>query len=120
MESTITKKSTGLKSNAKVSDLKYAVISSIRDWLYKVCENSKITREWNAIIEKQLAENICPLEAESWEYNSKWGYRLTIFTDRFTADFKEMIISSCKKDWIEIMDLESEQIIAGTEYSIEL
>ena len=118
MKSSITKKSTGLTSNAKVSDLKAAVISSINEWLFKVCENAKITKEWDKIIEKQLAENICPLEAESWEYKSKWGYRLTIFTDRFTSDFKEMIIASYKKDWSEIIDLDNEQIIAGTEYSI--
>ena len=69
------------------------------------------------MVEKQLYENICPLEAETWDYKQKWGYRITIFTERFTQDLKDAIIKNLKNNCKEIIDLETEQIIAGTEYS---
>ena len=114
---TITKKSTGLKSNNKVSDLKSAAITSIHEWVSKVCNiNINDGSKWNILIEKQIEQNICPLEAESWEYKSKGGYRLVIFTSSFSTEFKEMITENFKADWKEIIDLEHEQITAGTEY----
>lgn len=113
---TITKVSTGISNNQKLSDLKKAIINSIHAFVVKYCNN--VTSEWNVEINKQMQNNICPLQAESWEYNQKTGYRIIVFTERFSNAFKNLITTNLKDKWADIIDIEKEQITAGTEYDL--
>lgn len=123
--STITKKSTGITSNYKIVDLRSAVDIALKSFVAHYCNVDTTTNDTilkakiEKLIDKQQCENICPLKAEYWSGNGRWGYILNIFCERFTDEFKDFILKNLKsshKDYVDIDYINNQQIKAGTQY----